>query len=365
MADDGLSAKTWSPWEDWGRLIAVTSVVLPAFGVAVRSAWLLPHGGVPFQAVVQVSIAQLAVDGLVAIAFPVALASLFAYGLGRLRPFVGPERAVTAAHDEAHQSYDAAVASRDRLFAQLDRLQQEATALGSARKATKAQMERLTKSLSEAKDAFAETQVGLARAEGAVKAAEDALHHPWLRLRLAIARHKTTWRILRLVAFATVLVSFLAAVLVSSPGTLVAIVAYEVLAFWLWHKSDLDGRVSFRAAVPVVLIVGLISSLAVGLDASVAPPVWVTFTASSPHPSGWYAQISDVQDTVYLLSCDGARTMVAPLATIAALDYPAARVSEIDNSLVHLIQTRNLPSVGLVTICPASDQPPLSKSPSG
>ena len=58
-------------------------------------------------------------------------------------------------------------------------------------------------------------------------------------------------------------------------------------------------------------------------------------------------------------------TIVAPLATIAALDYPAARVSEIDNSLVHLIQTRSLPRFGLVTICPASDQPPLSKSPSG
>jgi hypothetical protein len=358
MADDDSSAKTWSPWEDWGRLIAVTSVVLPAFGVVVRSAWLLPHVGVPFQAVIQVSIAQLAVDGLVAIAFPVALASLFAYGLGRLRPFVGPERAVTAAHDEAHQSYDTARASGDRLFANLDRLEQEAKAVGSARKPTKAQIERLTESLGETKDAFAETKVDLARAEIAVETAKDALDHPWVRLLLAIARHTTTWHALERVGFASILVFDLAVILGSTPGTLVAIVAYGVLAFWLWRKSDSDRRVPLRLAAPAVLIVGLISSLAVGFDASAASPVWVTFAASSPHPSGWYTQVSDVQDTVYLLSCDGNRIIVAPLVTVSALDYPRAGIPHIDNSLIHLIQTGSLPTFGLVTICPASGQPP-------
>jgi hypothetical protein len=123
--DADSAAKQPSPWEDWGRLIAVTSVVLPAFGVAVRSAWLLPHPGMPFQAVVQVSIAQLAIDGLVALSVPASLGLLFTFGVGRLRPFVGREKTAVHATTEAHRLYEKALASADRVQADLDKLERE------------------------------------------------------------------------------------------------------------------------------------------------------------------------------------------------------------------------------------------------
>jgi hypothetical protein len=351
---------------DLGQLLAVSALLLPVFGAIGRYFSLLPHAGIPFQAVFQVSVGELATLGLIGLIGP----ALFVVTMAALNNTVAsawfPLHVSTAANTQAESILESTQASINAVQSDVDRLAAETSDFVASESPTKAQAKRLLRSSKKVQERIERNRGDLAAANSAVAQArsslddaEKALRHPLFRLGAKIGKEPSLRRRVFLVSGVAVvgLLLFGSVALTAFPAGPITLATYGVLEWWILGKAAGDQRISVRKVVLPVLLAGAVAAAGLGLDATPGQQVWVAFTPTSPNPSGWYVQISDAQDTVYLLPCSGIGVIEAPMATISSLRY-SANEPHVDSSLLHWLQTGEQLSFGVRAICPASGQPP-------
>jgi hypothetical protein len=157
---------------------------------------------------------------------------------------------------------------------------------------------------------------------------------------------------------ASVLIATLAlAVLTPFPHVAGPVVVMGALAAWfLWRLGKTEGP-SVPAIALAVLLGASATAIALGLTPTGGQPVFVQSSNPAVISTGWYIQITDSADPIYLLTCSGDKVVALPKEYIQARTFGNARFWNV--SILDIIESRSLPPFGLTPACPAS-QPPAS-----
>ena len=158
-----------------------------------------------------------------------------------------------------------------------------------------------------------------------------------------------------------------AALLTPAPGGIVALVSFMLLLGWCSHRIVKSPRIGFaELAGPVYLALAM---SAYGYGATPAgDPVYVVSLQPSTISTGWYVQLTDSRDPVYLLSCTGTEVIAVPSSAVALTVYNqgqahGATLWEMIGEVIHL-RGPDL-KLGISPHCPVSPPGmPTSPSPS-
>lgn len=319
-------------WNTLAEAVALISVLLPVVGAVTRIVSMAPNPAIPMQAILSVSLAHLALVGFGVVVAPLVSALLAWFGLNAMAPIAAGLAEASAAIDAAERSLLAA---------------REAEGRASPDEAVEA----LT----------AQAEHDIDRAQETINGVEGRLS-PWFvwatrlvpRRLLVVLGTDRAWPI---EAGPPGLLVVLIAVFQPFPGYLLATAASIGLFLWLSRGSSRGRRVSFAEIVVPMVLALAVSAVAYGLVPYRGQVVYVTVSPSVEQPSGWYILLSDFADPTYLLACSGRLVVAAPLSSVESIVYTKASPA-FDWSLLHVLQTRTWPPVGLVAACPSGASPP-------
>jgi len=149
--------------------------------------------------------------------------------------------------------------------------------------------------------------------------------------------------------------SVVLALLVPFPHVAVPVIVMGVLAAWfLWRLSTTNGP-STPAVALAVIVGGFIAAMALGLAPSGGQPVYIQSSNQAVIPTGWYVELTDSSDPLYLLSCSGGKVAAVPKDDVLIKTYGAARLSNV--SLWDVLGSTPLPHMGLTPACPTVPPP--------
>jgi hypothetical protein len=152
-----------------------------------------------------------------------------------------------------------------------------------------------------------------------------------------------------------------AALVLVTPWPYVALSAVAACALGLWFlvifRDTAPRALRSPAAVALVVFVGgALVVLSLGMTPSGGQPIYVVSSKESVLQTGWYIQLADSLDPVYLLTCSGDGVISAPAKDIEISRYGTAQIWNV--SLAgHFVTSQPLPRWGLTPACPTS--PPL------
>ena len=105
------------------------------------------------------------------------------------------------------------------------------------------------------------------------------------------------------------------------------------------------------------ILAGVGSAVVLGLTPSGGQSVYVVASSGAQFQTGWYVQLTDSSDPVYLLSCQGDQVIAAPKDEIALRTYATAPMWNV-SVVGHFVSGQPWPPLGLTPTCPVS--PPRS-----
>jgi hypothetical protein len=141
-----------------------------------------------------------------------------------------------------------------------------------------------------------------------------------------------------------------------------------VLGLWYQHRLGVLWWAPSSANPPSTgvlarwtIVGGLIAVIALGLTPQSGQPVYVVFADPDASRTGWYVQITDSADPMYLLTCSGDQVTAVPKTSTGIKTFGIASMSgaSLWDIAWDVIQSRPLPHLGLTPTCPASP-PPVS-----
>jgi hypothetical protein len=113
---------------------------------------------------------------------------------------------------------------------------------------------------------------------------------------------------------------------------------------------------STAAVALSALVGGIVAVLALGLTPSSGQPVYVVAAPGDALKTGWYIQLTDSSDPVYLLTCSGDEVIAAPKDHILLRTYAAGQLWNV--SLLQVVsESKPLPPLGLTPTCPSAPPP--------
>jgi hypothetical protein len=139
-----------------------------------------------------------------------------------------------------------------------------------------------------------------------------------------------------------------------------------VLGLWyqqrlgvLWWRPSAKNPPSTGVLARWTIVGGLIAVIALGLTPQSGQPVYVVFADPDGARTGWYVQITDSADPMYLLTCSGDQVMAVPKTSTGIKGFGIASMSGASLWDIgwDILQSRPLPHLGLTPSCPTSPPP--------
>ena len=134
---------------------------------------------------------------------------------------------------------------------------------------------------------------------------------------------------------------------------------------WFWQTFVHAAKASSGSLVEValgVVVGGAIVVVALGLTPTGGQPVYVVGTGDAEFTTGWYIQLTDSTDPVYLLTCSGSEVISVPGGDVKRMSYSPAVVRNVSllGALMNALGVDSmptfgrLPGYGLTPTCPTS-----------
>ncbi len=130
----------------------------------------------------------------------------------------------------------------------------------------------------------------------------------------------------------------------------------SILLAWPWRRSLGSRAITTRELAPYLVATLLISTIAIGLTPTHGRAVYVVTSAASAAPGGWYVQLGDSTNPMYMLTCSGSKTIALPASSIESVTYSSR--FDTGDSLLHILQTGHFEGFGLVPLCPSGSPGP-------
>jgi hypothetical protein len=304
------------------QVVGVATIMLPVVGAFVRVVQYLAVPAAPISAAFSESPGSLAISGLAALA-PLATAPLMVWTWRRewaseqMRAKQSAEidpdlKAIDSHHKAAHKAVRAARKAFDAAGASAEKDPNVAALVEKA-----------------------EAEVG--RVDLELAAIKTKMRSSMTRLhRLLFWAHSVGGmglvRVIT-VAFITVLLSF--SVLLNAAVVLLlpfpegaGIAGCSLLLTWPIVKASKGESVTTGRLLPYLGLSLLISALTIGWSPTHGHVVYVTTTSPSAVSSGWYVQLGDATEPIYLLTCSGDKTLILPSSSVVSAVYPAQKLSQ-------------------------------------